>query len=270
MHEEISNALAEIEIATKNYRRRAKREIKKWGPIFVGYVVLSVYIGMTYPQLFAGWLILSITVMLLPTMIFVASVYSYIWPYSLEERAFKKTANVAEILSQKNKALAYEEAYQCLAEVFQILKKIRRVELFWYRETNETIARFVENFELVVLPATSGQSMKKEHLEQVALAIYSGDPSKIKTINEALESSYKKEQKPPKKPVLSLKAVSESKVGNLLISLFLGFGLVFVLCLVYVFLTQQDLATFARDRPDIILLGGLLVSGITFWRSTKK
>lgn len=42
------------------------------------------------------------------------------------------------------------------------------------------------------------------------------------------------------------------------------------LSLIYVLATQQDFMVFAKDRPDVVLIGGLVASGITFWRETKK
>ncbi len=270
MQEEISNALAEIEIAVKNARRHTKKTAVTTGVIVIPYVVLTAWIGLTYPILLSAWFVFSFFPMLFALLYFVGSLYYYIWPYSSELSAFRKIANVGEILSRQNKSLAYEEAYQCSVEAFRIFRKINLSDLVWYKETTDALARFKDNFELIVLPAIVGHRMKKEHMEQVALAIYSQDISRIKETNALLESSYERGKRPQKEPAFSVKAISKSKAGSFLISLCLSFGLVLALCLIYVFLTQQDFVSFAKDRPDIIILGGLIVSGITFWQTAKR
>ena len=266
MSGEIQKVLLEIEINTKYYRRVSMKGIKKWGAVFFGYLAFSVVICVSYPILIGFWFMLSFLVETIPAIAFWGGVYYYIRPYYAEEKAFRKMASALEMLEKSNESITYKEAYRCLSEACRILKKIQLHQLGWYSDTNKTLKRFLENFELTVLPATSEAKIKREHLEQMALAVLSRNPLKIKAINEVLEASYKKEEKPLRKPVFSWKELSESKFGRILVSLCLGYGLVLVLCVAYVFMTQQDLATFARERPDVIILGGLFISGITFWK----
>ena len=58
--------------------------------------------------------------------------------------------------------------------------------------------------------------------------------------------------------------------GGVIISLCLGYVLILVLSVVYVFATQQNFVVFARGNPDVIIIGGLIASGITFWRDYQN
>lgn len=272
MQEEIERALSEIDIGTKSHKRRLKKGIVKWGIVFFSLLILAVVFCTSSPTFLSGLIQAFALLMLLPTFLFMSYVYYYVRPYNAEEKAFMTIANAAEMLAKSKQPMAYNEAYQCLEQAYQTLNKINLSELVWYSRTNSAFKRFLENLELTILPATTKAIVKVQHLEEIALAVYSQDPSKIEAVNEILESepSYKREEKPPRKQGISLKALLESRIGKVLVSLCLGYGLVLMICLFYVLMTHQDLMVFARERPDIIILGGLIASGITFWKTKSR
>jgi hypothetical protein len=274
MKEEIDRILSEIDIGTKRNRRILLKGIVKWGVVFFSFLTLVVIMSASAnsERSLAGLVSIFIGISIIPGFLFIAYTSLYIRPYSPEEIAFKSIVNAVEMLSKSNQPMAYDEAYQCLEKAYQTVRKIRLSELGWYSKTNEPFKRFLENLELVVIPATAKASIRTQHLEEIALAVYSQDPSKIDAINKILENepSYKKEEKPPKKRGISLKAFIESGIGRPLVSLCLGYGLVLIICLFYALATLQDFLVFARERPDIIIVGGLIASGITFWRTKSE
>ncbi len=83
----------------------------------------------------------------------------------------------------------------------------------------------------------------------------------ITSINSILgEGEFKLK---PSRTETFLTSVRNSKIGRSLISLFLGFAVILVICFVYALGTNQDFITFLRDRPDIVIMGGLIASGVT-------
>jgi hypothetical protein len=132
---------------------------------------------------------------------------------------------------------------------------------------NRTFEQLLENLQLIVLPAIKDCLMKKKHLEKIALAIISMSQKKVKEVNKKLESKYDKAEPESSKATTFLTAIRKSTVGKILGSLALGYGLVLVICLLFVLGTNQDFIPFLKDQPTIVILGGLGASGITFWRA---
>jgi len=272
MQGEIDRILSEIDIGTKRFKRELKKRIEEWGIVFFSLLILAAIMCASYPTFLSGLIQVFAFVMIFPTFFFIVYIYYYVRPYSVEENAFRSIVNAMGMLTKSKQPMAYDEAYRYLEQAYQTLKKIRLSELGWYGKTNTAFKRFLENLELVILPATTKATIKAQHLEEIALAVYSQDPSKIEALNEILENepSYKREQKPTRKQGISSKAFLESRIGKVLVSLCFGYGLVLVVCLVFVLVTQQDLIVFAKERPDIIILGGLIASGITFWKTKSQ
>jgi len=59
----------------------------------------------------------------------------------------------------------------------------------------------------------------------------------------------------------------ETLAGRVLYCLALSYAIVLSVCLVYAAATGQDFVVFARDNPDVVVLGGVFLSGITFWKT---
>jgi len=191
-------------------------------------------------------------------------------PLREEYRAFQKVVDAIQILEKSNEPIAYEEAYRCLRHAYKILD-VKMSELgefpLWYNKMKEILEQYHENLELIVLPAIFDSNIEIEHLEEIALAVQSPDLQKMKAINKTLESSYRKHPKPPRKVRIFARKFRESTIGQVLSSLALGYGLIIVICFIYVSATEQDFMVLLKERPEIVILGGLGISGITFWKT---
>jgi len=264
MKEEIKGTLLDLRIAETRIRKEAGMNSVLF--LIIGVLVLvALYLAGNTGVFIAGGILAIIPC----GFLFAIYLDLFFNPLLTHQHAFQKVAQAIEILEKSNAPIAYEEAHRNLEKTLNKLKSIKLIDRIWYNKTNETIKSFLENLEFLVLPALSASNMKTEHLEEIALAIININPEKIKAINETLESdvSYKKLTPPPKWTEAFKTRFRESKILKALYSLVLGYGLILAICSVYVVATQQDFMVFARERPDIVVVGGLIVSGLTFWKT---
>lgn len=264
MHKEIEKALLRLKIEGKETRKEKTRNIL----VVVILAIVFYLIPYFYPQLIL-FLVVDIGIIIFGGIYIGGTIQVLYQPLKLEFHAFQKFAQAIQTLEKSNEPIAYEEAYRFLKHAHKILNKIELGNLEWYNEINETLDQFRENLQLIVLPAVANSNIKKEHLEEIALAVYSTNLPQIEAVNKTLESepSYKKSKPPPRRIEVFTRIFRESLIGKLLYSLALGYGLVLILCLIYVFATQQDFMIFARENPEIVVLGGLGISGMTFWKT---
>jgi len=265
MKEEIEKALVRLQIEGKETRKTKARNIL----IIVAVAVLLYLIQYAYPQYSALLVIDALLALFGGIYIVLDAIPAFYQPLKPEFHAFKEIARTVQILEKSNEPIAYEEAYRCLRHAQKILEDIDLDDLEWYAETNETLKRFLENLQSIVLPAITNSNIKKEHLEEIAIALYSIDPSRIAEVNKTLEAekSYKKSGPSQTKVEAFTKKLRETTVGNIAYSLALGYGLILGICIIYVAATGQDFMTFLKERPDVVILGGGVFSGLTFWRT---
>jgi hypothetical protein len=226
-------------------------------------IALCILVPLYYPQF--GILIIVALIGGIYVLDGIGALYQ---PLKPEFHAFQKFARAIGILEKSKEDIAYEEAFRCLNKAHQTLKSVELNELGWYDWSNEVYKQFLDNLKLIILPAVVEGPIKIEHLEDIALALYVTDPIILNTINDKVESepTYKKRVARERKIVSFVKKFRESTYGRILGSLVLGYGLVLLISLIYVIGTQQDFMVFARENPEIIVLGGLATSGIVGWK----
>jgi hypothetical protein len=255
----IGNILKKLRIEAKKIRKRTAYRILG----FVALTTVLILIGNFYSQLYALFAIGFLVGLVGAFYICFVGISNLIHPLQPEQRAFKKIAEAIDLLEASN-----EEAHDNVEDARRILKDRYLAEIGWYVETNLIFTRLLENIQLIVLPAIDESKIKKEDLEKTALAIASMDPAKAKEVNDLLEKSYTKANPEPSTAFLT--EIRQSTVGRVVVSLVWGYGLILVVCALYVLGTDQNLATFLKDRPEIFIIGGLMASGITFWQTKKS
>jgi hypothetical protein len=255
----IENVLKRLKIEAKKIRKRAGYRIL--GIIALTTVLISI--GYFYPLLNALFVIGFFVGFIGSFYVIFIGIPNVVRPLQPEQRAFKKIAEAIDLLEASN-----EEARGKIEGAHKILNDRYLTEIGWYVETNVIFRRLLENIQLIVLPAMDESKLKKEDLEKIALAIVSMNPARTQEVNDLLEKSYTRAN--PEPSTTFLKEIRESTGGRVVFSLLLGYGLIIVVCSLYVLGTDQNLMTFMKDRPDVVILGGLMASGITFWRTKKS
>ena len=222
MREEIEKALLRLKIEGKETRKEKGRNIL----IIIIVAVLLYLILHFYPQLNQLWIIEILIVGLGGVYIIFEAIPTLYQPLKEEFYAFKKIALAIEMLEKSNEPIAYEEAYRCVKRAQGMLGKIDLAELDWYEKINQTINQFRENLQSIVLPTIAKSSMKKEHLEEIALALYSMNPAEIEAVNDTLdaESTYTRIPSPPTKIKIFVRRLQQSTVRHILIIVGCGFA----------------------------------------------
>jgi len=262
MREEIQKTLIGIELLRKKFLKQSRVVVSALAVV----AALLVFSYLYFPLEQSPRDIITIFFIgCMVCIVLVVKIYSVVIPKNY--LAFQKIAQAIEILEKSNVDIAYEEAYRCIKKAHETLKKIELYPDIWHTQVNEASERFLENIELIVLPATSTSSIKIEHLEEIALATISEGSLKIEEVNKSLESNYEKHKPQPKKIEIISRTLHESSAMKALFSLTLGYGLILMICLIFVAFTQQDFKVFATENPEIIILGGFGFSGITFWKT---
>lgn len=223
MRKEIEKALLELEIEGKEARKKTARNIS----IIVTLAVAFYLIPYFYPQLQALFGIEVLIVLFGGMYVVFGAIPTLYQPLKQEFYAFQKIARAIELLEKSNEPIAYEEAYRCVNKAFKILKGIElKKDINLYEKINQTFEHFLENLQLIVLPAIANSNVKKEHLEEIALALNSINSSEIEVMNKTLESepSYKKAKPPPRRMETFTRIFRESSIGRVLTFVSCGIG----------------------------------------------
>ena len=191
MHKEIKASLARLSIKAKQKRRNTGRNIL----LVVFFALLFFWIPYSYPFLNALYVLEGFVVVIGFLYITFVAVPTLIQPLEAEYYALKRIAQAIGILEDLEDPMAYEEAYRDAKAAYEALNGIKLDEsVAWYEPTNETFKTFLKNIKKIVLPAIKDRVIKKEHLEEMALAVDSLDITKVDAVNKALEdeATYKK------------------------------------------------------------------------------
>jgi hypothetical protein len=263
MKNDIEKALLRLDIESREIRK--SKELNLGMTIAVSILLFLVIYFV--PALFLLVLVEALLIFLGGIAAVIDWIPSILRPLEPEFRAFKSITRAVDLLKKSDDDLAYKEAYRHVKHAYGILKSMALYEKGWYKEINRIVDQFVENFQLYILPAIADSTIMAKDLEDIAMAIYSLKPSKIATANEMIEKTYEKGEPPQTVLEIFTKKLRETTVGNVAYSLALGYGLILGICMIYVALTGQDFMAFVKERPDVVILGGGVFSGLTFWKT---
>lgn len=269
MRKEIEDALLCLQIEARDTR---KRTLVNVGGV-ISFAVFFYSLSYNYLQYEVIGIVDFLIIFFGGIYIAFEGIPTLYHPLKAEFRAFQKLARATQILEKSDSFVTREEAYRCVKHAHRILAKIElKKDIEWYDIVNKILEQFFENLQLRVLPAIISNRMKTEHLEDIALAMYNINPLEVEAINKKLEAepTYTKIRPPPSIRKMFVRKIIESRVSRIACSLALGYGVILLVCLVYVVTTQQDLMIFARENPTPIILGGATISGITVALWTKK
>jgi hypothetical protein len=189
---EIAKRLVKLEIEAEETRRGTARNII----VVVLLAVVFSLLSYSYPQ-YGIFIFIDIMIMLIGVFIGIVVIGLPILarPLRTEYRAFQRIAHATQVLEKSQDPVAYRKVLRDVTYAYNALSGISLTKgVEWYKKTNETLDKFFKNLEMIVLPAIRDSVIRIDHLEEIALAVYSLDPAKIDAVNKTLEaeSSYKK------------------------------------------------------------------------------
>jgi len=271
--------------AFKGRQTQRRKVFICWLALLVFFILFGAIIYYYSPKwLFGAWFFVAF-------MVTLSSIFYMItrsWASETIERSvfadlYKASENL-ELCSKKDR-----ESQFYLAKAKNNVKgAINHLSYFYHREPRSNLFKreFVkplnqlrENLRTIILPRitqqkdiekmvtvlrslaeTFSEALKPISLEDITIMNKRLEQLRIRGITVAIES------KPAPKETF-MRKIQESTIGRSIGCLALGYGLVLFICGLYVLGTRQDFMAFARERPDIVILGGLLASGITFWKT---
>lgn len=190
--QQIETILDKLRMEASETRKRTGRNIL----IVFALALIFYFVTYEYPQAFFLFVIDILLTGLGGIYIILFAIPTLVQPLTREEYAFKKIAEAAKILKtfgEKKEPLALKKAHRDVEKAYRTLKGTElRTTIPWYRATNETFNEFMKSLQQIVLPAIDASIIETEHLEEIALAIYSLDPTRINEVNITLgaEKSY--------------------------------------------------------------------------------
>ncbi len=188
---EIEKRLVKLEIEAKETRNRTTRNI------IIVFFLVAVFslLSYSYPQ---NGILIVIDILIMVIGVFIGIVVVGLpilaRPLRTEYRAFQRIAHAIQVLEKSQEPVAYREVLRDVTYAYNALSGISLTKgVGWYKETNEILDKFLGNLETIVLPAIQDSAIRIDHLEEIALAVYSLDTAKIDAVNKTLEaeSSYK-------------------------------------------------------------------------------
>lgn len=257
MRNEIKDELTTLRIKAKeNRKKKACNSL-----IIVALAVVFYLISYFEPQLSGFFVLFLVTTALGGFYIFVDAIPSLIQPLPPISQAFKKIVSAIDWLENSKIDLAYKEAYSCLKQAHKILSDIELDELEWYEDVNQTVEQFIENLQLVVLPATEKSKIRKEDLEEIAVALSSMDVSKLAQMNKSLETQpdYEKVKPSPQKTEIYLKKLKENMPVRLLFANIISFLVVLVPIWLHSMIFQNIFADYFSNIMNFLTFLGIVI-----------
>lgn len=182
---EIEKRLVKLKIEAKEIRRNTASTIGLVVLLAIAFFVLY-YFSLHYAILLA----IDILIIIIGGVgIIFVGLPNLVYPLRKEYRAFQKIADAAQVLEKSKEPAAYREALRDVTSAYNILNSLELAKsVDWYKKTNEILDKLLKNLEKIVLPAVRESVIVTEHLEELALAVYSLDPAQIDAVNKTLES----------------------------------------------------------------------------------
>lgn len=134
------------------------------------------------------------------------------------------------------------------------------------KEASDLLSGSLENLETFLVPAAREGTLKPETLKVLAGVLSSPSMDGLRKLNSHLETNYT----PDTEHDISLRETYENfrktRQGRIIESLAFGFGIVLFFSYLYSVATQQDFSVFAKEHPEVVLLGSFTLSGISYFR----
>lgn len=270
--------------AFKGRQAQRRKAFASWLALLAFFIVFGVIIYSNLKWFFGAWFFVAF----LATTLYFFYIITRSWASETIERSIfvdlYDASRKLELCSEKDR----EPQFYSTKAKDHVEKAINRLSNLCYRkplsnlferEFVEPLERLEENLETIILPRITQQRdiekmirllrsvavpfsevLKPISLEDITNMNEQIEQYRTRGVTVAIESKLA-----PKETVM--RKIRESTIGRGIGCLALGYGLVLLICGLYVFGTRQDFMTFARERPDIVILGGLLASGITFWKT---
>jgi hypothetical protein len=259
MREEIENGFQEKKLRAKRIKHRM---LKAFFCILMAIVILILlYFFVSIPEnikSLINWIIVGLLYGLY------ISGHGCIHPLNPEERAFCEIYSAIELLEKSNNGLFLEETLNHLKKAYKLLRRVDLKYTSFYRETNFEVKRLVEIMKGTI-HAAQNRELESGHLEQIASALIKPTLESIKSVNDQLWDKYHGKELQEFGLKYHVSKFYATTLGKVTVSLVFGYGLIILISLIYCLVVGIDFILFSKENPSIIIMGGAILSGISFF-----
>jgi hypothetical protein len=111
-----------------------------------------------------------------------------------------------------------------------------------------------------LLPAAREGKIKKETVERLTALLAAPTIDKLRAFNAEVEPVYEEKEKGGVEFRRKFSKFLQTKAGQLVSALTLGFGFIIAVSILYALAVGTDVATFFRDNPALIIGSGVALS----------
>lgn len=190
------------------------------------------------------------------------AIYRIISPLDNLDRAFEI---LYEALETYDKAPNFQDPHvqqdisNVLDSVYLDLQANSAIEGIM-REPGELLQRTYENIETRLLPAAREGKIDKPTVDKLVKILSDPKIDSLRAFNSEVESSFVENEKSGMPVGRTIAKFLRTKVGKLASALALGLGIITGIAIVYSIAVGQDVPTFFRNNPALIIGSGVVLA----------
>lgn len=185
-------------------------------------------------------------------------------PLRLEDKLFIRLYEATKLYEKSTQGVFKEEALGHLKNAYNLLKRIYPDRLSFYKEMNMEIERLTEIIKGIVANAQSNK-LELTDLKKILSVLASPTLANVKAVNDGLWEKYHGKELQEFGFKYHLSRFYATTFGRGVISLMLGYMLITVISFIYCLLVKVDFILFCRQNPSVIIMGGAILSGFSFF-----
>jgi len=195
-------------------------------------------------------------------------------PLGPEDRAFCEIYNAIKLfekskreiygVNSKLKEIVSEETINYLKKAHKLLKRVQLVSTGFYREMNNEVKRLKEIIKGTIAAAYVGE-LELTDLQEIASIFINPTLENVRSINNRLWDKYREKEYEEHGLKYVISKFYATTPGKIIMSLVFGYGLIVAISVIYCLVVGINFGTFCKGNPSIIIMGGAILSGISFF-----
>jgi hypothetical protein len=260
MKKDLEQHLLEIQLEAKRRRRFALKFVI--GDLVVIFVVSLAYFFVSLAENIKSTMPLIVAILIYSLVFYFAR--WLIRPLAPQERAFVEIFEAIKLLKKSSEKIFLEETLSHLKKAHKLLERVSLEYLNFYMEVNNEVRRLRE-ITKGVIPALKNGELELAELEEIGSTLAEPTLENLKRTNDQLWEKYHGKELQEFGLRYHASRFFAATPGRAVMSLALGYGLIILISFVYCLFVDIDFVLFCKQNPSTIIMGGAILSGISFF-----
>lgn len=260
MKKDLDQHLLEIRLRAKKGRRAAS----KITAIALAFIIIASIVYLLIPLAENIRVTLAATISISTYSIVFQLLPLLIRPLNLEDRAFIEIFEAAKLSEKSSARIFLEETSKHLKKAHKLLGKLHLKYLNCYREVNTEVRKFREIIKGMMSALNKGE-LKSYELKEMAYTLAEPTIKNLEETNAKLWDKYHGKELKEHGLKHYISRFYATSPGRIVMSLTLGYGLIILISFGYCLLVNVDFSVFSIQNPSILIMGGAILSGISFF-----